>query len=148
MKCFKCFSSGRKCLSKKGSILCALKWREWSEVLILWITNCIYSARTMYVIPVAAFFLQGCRIFSGYHPSLGLSKSSPSTVGCLLVKHMLSQPNTELPYYDSGFYTHTLMHTEVDTSRKFPVFSPCAVECSVWEHWPDLASVWSTLTVV
>lgn len=52
---------------------------------------------------LAAFFPQGCRNCPGYHPSLGLSQSSPSTVGYLLVKHMLSQPNTELPYYKTGF---------------------------------------------
>lgn len=55
---------------------------------------------------LAAFFPQGCWSCSGYRPSQGLSKSSPSTVGCLLVKHMLSRPDTELPYSKSGFYTH------------------------------------------
>lgn len=97
---------------------------------------------------LAAFFPQGCRNCSGYRPSLGLSKSSPSTVGCLLVKRTLSQPDTEFPYYKTGFYTHTLMQAKVDTSRKFPVSQAWAVEYRVWEHWADLASVWSTLTVV
>lgn len=55
---------------------------------------------------LAAFFPQGCWSCSGYRPSQGLSKSSPSTVGCLLVKHMLSRPDTELPYSKTGFYTH------------------------------------------
>lgn len=40
------------------------------------------------------------------------------------------------------------MHINVDTSRKIPVSWACAVEYIVWEHWADLASVCSTLTVV
>lgn len=92
---------------------------------------------------LAAFFLWGCWNCSGYHPSQGLPKSSPSTVGCLLVKHTLSQPNTELPYCKTGFCTHALMHTK-DTSRKVPVSWSCAVDYIVWEHWADLAGVFST----
>lgn len=40
------------------------------------------------------------------------------------------------------------MHINVDTSRKIPVSWACAVEYIVREHWADLASVCSTLTVV
>lgn len=132
---------------KKGSILCALKWRQWrAEVLILWITNCIYSARTMYVIPSlfwqhsfskAAGIVLATILHRGYQSPLPAPWAACwwSTRCHSLIRNYLTT--------FTGFYTHALMHTK-DTSRKFPVPWSCAVEYIVWEHWADLASVCST----
>lgn len=76
-------------------------------MLILWIANGIYSARTIYAMP--SLFWQhsfpaaaGCTNCSGgsrpgYRLSQGPSKSSPDSGGCLLVQLTLPWPKTELP---------------------------------------------------